>query len=461
MAVVPAHIFREYDIRGLADEELTDATVRLIGRGYGTFLASAGWRRATVAGDVRLSTPRIRAAAVEGLRDAGIDVVDLGYLTTPAFYWSLYHLACDGGIMVTGSHNPKEFNGLKLAFGKLTLYGDQIQEIRRIIEADAFATPAARGTLEQTHIGDAYVEMLLEKISLGPRPLTVVLDGGNGTAGLFMEKFFDRLGCRVIPLFAEPDGTFPNHHPDPTVRENLPPLIEAVRRHHADVGLGFDGDADRLGVVDDQGEVLWGDQLMALYWREILPKHPGADAIIEVKSSQLLVDEVVRLGGKPQFWKSGHSLVKARMKEIGALFSGEVSGHMFFADEFFGFDDSFYAAGRLLRLLSHSPEPLSALVASLPRYFSTAETRFPCPDDQKFAVVERVKEEALRDFDAVTVDGVRIIYPTGWGLLRASNTQPILVARAEGKTPEDLERNAQDLKRRIERAGGGSFEWTY
>ena len=325
MAVVPAHIFREYDIRGLADKELTDATVRLIGRGYGTFLASAGWRRATVAGDVRLSTPRIRAAAVEGLRDAGIDVVDLGYLTTPAFYWGLYHLDCDGGIMVTGSHNPKEFNGLKLAFGKLTLYGDQIQEIRRIIEADAFATPAARGSLEQAHIGDAYVDMLLEKITLGPRPLTVALDGGNGTAGLFMEKFFGRLGCRVIPLFAEPDGTFPNHHPDPTVRENLPPLIEAVRRHHADVGLGFDGDADRLGVVDDQGEVLWGDHLMALYWREILPKHPGADAIIEVKSSQLLVDEVVRLGGKPQFWKSGHSLVKARMKEIGALFSGEVS----------------------------------------------------------------------------------------------------------------------------------------
>lgn len=461
MANVPTHIFREYDIRGIAEEELTDPTVRLIGRGYGAFLAASGIHRVPVAGDVRLSTPRIRAAAVEGLRDAGIDVVDLGPLTTPAFYWSLYHLDCHGGIMVTGSHNPKEFNGLKLAFGKLTLYGDQIQEIRRIIETDAFVTPSARGALEHLDIGDAYVDMLLGKISLGSRPLTVALDAGNGTAGLFLEKFFGRLGCRVISLFEEPDGNFPNHHPDPTVRENLPPLIDTVRQHKADVGMGFDGDADRLGVVDDQGEVLWGDQLMALYWREILPKHPGADAIIEVKSSQLLVDEVLRLGGKPQFWKSGHSLVKARMQEIGALFSGEVSGHMFFADEFFGFDDSFYAAGRLLRILSSTPEPLSAMAASLPRYYSTAETRFPCPDDQKFAVVERVKEEALRDFEAVTVDGVRILYPTGWGLLRASNTQPILVARAEGKTPEDLERNARDLKERIERAGGGSFDWTY
>jgi len=260
-------------------------------------------------------------------------------------------------------------------------------------------------------------------------------------------------------LFATPDGRFPNHHPDPVKREHLVDLIRTVRETGADVGIGFDGDADRLGVVDEKGEIVWGDILMAVYWQEILPKHPGAEAIVEVKSSQALVDEIRRLGGKPVFWKAGHSLIKAKMRELNALFAGEVSGHMFFADEFFGFDDSFYAAGRLLRILSNTDRALSELVAPLPRYYSTAETRIACPDEIKFKVIDSIREAALKEYDAITVDGVRILYPDGWGLVRASNTQPVIVARAEGCSPEALERNAADLKSRIMAAGVAEFDW--
>ena len=301
--------------------------------------------------------------------------------------------------------------------------------------------------------------MLGERLALGPRRLKVVADAGNGTAALFIEPFLRRLGVDYTLLFATPDGRFPNHHPDPVKRENLVELIRTVRETGADLGVGFDGDADRLGVVDEKGEVIWGDILMALYWQEILPKHPGAEAIVEVKSSQALVDEIRRLGGKPVFWKAGHSLIKAKMRELNALFAGEVSGHMFFADEFFGFDDSFYATGRLLRILSNTDKSLSELVAPLPHYYSTAETRIACPDDIKFGVIDAVREEALKEYEAITVDGVRILYPEGWGLVRASNTQPVIVARAEGCTPEALERNAADLKARIMAAGVGDFDW--
>lgn len=461
MAHIPSHIFREYDIRGLAEEELTSPVMIAVGKAYGTFLTEKGIRKIPVGGDVRLSSKRIRRDVIEGLRSTGMDVIDIGTVMTPLFYWSLYHFGCDGGVMITGSHNPKEFNGLKLALGKTTIFGEQIQEIRRIAEEGHFFVAERPGVLERADIGEEYVEMLCRKLTLGPKKLKVVLDAGNGTAGLFMEKFFRRLGCDVLPLFAEPDGAFPHHHPDPTVRENLQILTETVLREKADLGIGFDGDADRLGVVDDTGEMLLGDTLMALYWREILPKHPGATAIIEVKSSQALVEEVERLGGVPLFWKSGHSLIKAKMKEIGALFAGEVSGHMFFADEFYGFDDSFYAAARLLRLLSFEERPLSEIVRTIPHYFSTGETRIPCPDDKKFQVVAAVREEALKTHEAIIVDGVRILYPQGWGLLRASNTQPVLVARCEGKTPEALREIGEDMHRRIVLGGGIPFVWTY
>lgn len=458
---VPAHIFREYDIRGNAGEELTSENVRAIAHAYGTFLVNQGVGKITVGGDIRPSTTRIREDVVEGITNAGIDVIDIGTVTTPMLYWSLFHFDTGGGVMITGSHNPPEFNGLKLAFGKTTLYGDQIRNIHRMIGEGEFLESSKKGGVSREDISGAYIDMLVSKTRLGRRKLKVVTDSGNATAGPFINDYLERIGCDVIPLYAEPDSRFPNHHPDPTKRENLEDLIERVRRENADVGLGFDGDADRIGAVDDKGNVVWGDILMVLYWREILPSNPGAKAIVEVKSSQSLVDEIGRLGGEVVWWKSGHSLIKAKMKELGSLFSGEVSGHMFFADEYYGFDDSFYAAGRLLRILSNDDRSLSEILADVPKYYSTAETRVPCSDETKFDVIERIKRDAMKDFDAITVDGVRILYPRGWGLVRASNTQPVLVARAEGKTPEDLETYAADLKQRMRRAGVGVFDWEY
>ncbi len=458
---IPANIFREYDIRGNAEEELTSCNVRAIGLAFGTFLAREGIRKVTVGGDIRLSTERIRHDIIAGLTSAGIDVVNLGTVTSPLLYWSLFHLNLGGGVMITGSHNPKEFNGLKLAFGKTTLYGDQIQEIRRMIQADDLIASSRPGEVTDLDLTEDYLGMLRSKITLGPRKLKVVTDPANATAGPMVNRFLKDIGCEVIPLFEEPDGTFPNHHPDPTKREYLVDLIETVRREGADIGIGFDGDADRIGVVDNNGDVVWGDILMILFWREILPLHPGADAIVEVKSSQALVDEISALGGNVVWWKSGHSLIKAKMKELDALFSGEVSGHMFFADEFYGFDDSFYAAGRLLRILSNTEKKLSEILSDVPVYYSTAETRINCPDDKKFGVIERIREEALKDHEAITVDGVRIIYPNGWGLVRASNTQPVIVARAEGKTREELKEYSSNLKKRILNAGVADFEWEY
>jgi phosphomannomutase/phosphoglucomutase len=460
MANVAPHIFREYDIRGLAEEELTPTTVELIGRALGTRLVRKGVKMATVGGDVRLSTERIRRNLIDGLTATGLDVIDIGKVTTPLFYWSLYHFEAGGGVMITGSHNPKEFNGLKLADGKATLFGEQIQEILQTIVDDHFVASEEPGTVTTADISDAYIAMLLSKLKL-KRPLKVVADAGNGTAALMIEPFLKGLGCEVIPLFCEPDGTFPNHHPDPTKRENLQDLIAAVLREGADVGIGFDGDSDRIGVVDDRGRVIFGDTLMALYWREILPDHPGTPCIVEVKSSQALVEEIERMGGQVIFYKSGHSLIKAKMREVNALFTGEVSGHMFFADEFYGFDDAFYAAGRLLRLLAREEQKLSEILDTIPSYPSTAETRIDCPDAIKFDVIDAIREGALKDHEAITVDGVRILYGDGWGLVRASNTQPVIVARCEGQDEEALKRIEKDMKERILAAGVADFDWEY
>lgn len=462
MSFVPSHIFREYDIRGLAEEELTDEHVFLIGRAYGSWLASRGVSAASLGGDARLSTKRIKAAAARGMNAAGIDVTDIGLVSTPTFYWSLWKLPVGGGIMVTGSHNPKEFNGLKVAWDKATLWGDDIQELYRMIERGDLKDAAKPGKTAPLDINAEYLEMLVSRITLGPRRPKVVCDSGNGTGGLYAPEFLRRIGCDVTELFSTPDGNFPNHHPDPTKRENLPALIDMVKKTGADFGVGFDGDSDRIGVVDNNGEVIWGDRLMALYWSEILPKHPGAVAICEVKSSMALPETVERLGGRPVWWNAGHSLVKAKMREEHALFSGEVSGHMFFADEYFGYDDAFYAAGRLARIISNTDKTLSELMMEIPLYPSTIETRYDCPDDVKFGVVERVREEAEKEkLNVITVDGVRIIYPDGWGLVRVSNTQPVLVARCEGRTEEALARITKEIKERLIAAGSPDFEWGY
>lgn len=462
MANIPSHIFREYDIRGIADTELTDDIVQLIGQSYGTWLFDKGIKEAALGGDARISTKRIKAAVAAGMMKAGISIIDIGLVSTPTFYWSLYRFKINGGIMVTGSHNPKEFNGLKVAYEKATLWGDDIQEILKIINEDRIFTPKELGSLRFADINKEYIEMLVSKITLGPRRPKIVCDSGNGTGGLYGPEFLRNIGCEVTELFSCPDGTFPNHHPDPTKRENLPELIETVLKEGADLGVGFDGDSDRIGVVDNKGEIIWGDRLMALYWKEILPKHPGAVAICEVKSSMALPEEVIKLGGKPIWWNSGHSLVKAKMREEKALFSGEVSGHMFFADEYFGYDDAFYAAGRLCRIISNSDRTLSDIMKDIPLYPSTIETRYDCPDDLKFGVVARVKAQAIKEgLEAITVDGIRIIYKNGWGLVRVSNTQPVLVARCEGRTEQALAEICADMKQRLIDAGSPDFYWGY
>ncbi|MBN1332618.1 MAG: phosphomannomutase/phosphoglucomutase [Synergistales bacterium] len=458
---VPANIFREYDIRGIAETELNSEVVTRIGKAFGTYLFQKGISSIVIGGDVRHSTPRIKKEFTQGIISTGLNVIDIGSITTPILYWGLFHLDLNGGVMVTGSHNPKDMNGLKLACGKTTIYGEEIQKIREIAENNDFRESDVPGSVKELNISQEYIDMLISRITLGPRKLKVVVDAGNGTAGMFITRFLEGIGCTVIPLFCEPDGDFPNHHPDPLKRENLAFVIEELKKTGADAGIAFDGDADRIGVVNEKGEVVWGDTLMALYWREILPKHPGAVAIIEVKCSQALEDEILRLGGRPYYWKAGHSLIKAKMKELNSLFSGELSGHMFFADEYYGFDDSFYAAGRLLRIMSHSEQTLSEMLSDMPVYYSTAEVRVDCSDEKKFQVIEQIKNEALKDHEAITIDGVRIKYPEGWGLVRASNTQPVLVTRCEGKSQETLDAITRDMKQRMLRAGLPDFEWTY
>ena len=458
---IPANIFREYDIRGNADKELTDETVNAVGRAYGSWLIRNGITSGiTVGGDARLSTERIKNALIEGVLSTGLDVVDVGLVTTPMLYWSLIRFGFSGGVMITGSHNPPEMNGLKLCFEHGTLYGEDVRNMRVIAEGGNFES--GKGKLTHADINDEYVKMLVSKFDLPfKRKFKVVCDSGNGSAGLTARKFFEALGCECISMFENPDGHFPNHHPDPQKRDNLKALIERVLAEGADIGIAFDGDADRIGVVDDKGNVIFGDRLMSLYWKDILGTHKGADVIVEPKCSMVLPETAEKFGGHVLFWKSGHSLIKAKMREIGALFAGEYSGHMFFADEFFGHDDAFYAAGRLLRIMSERHESLSRLMMSIPVYPSTEEIRIPCDDDTKFAITERISEKAKREHECSTIDGVRIMYPDGWGLIRASNTQPVVVVRCEGRTNESLEAIMTDIKARVLDEGLPDFTWTF
>ena len=455
-------IFREYDLRGVVDKDITPAGVEQLGMAFGTYLQDFGLTHCLVGWDSRASSPDYRDALTKGLVSTGIDVIDIGQVTTPIFYFARIHYKIEGGVMITASHNPAEYNGFKLARGQATIYGDEIQKVRQMVEAGQFRR--GNGHISHTDPVPAYLQMLGEKIQLGSRPLKVVVDCGNGTPGLFAHDVMTTFGIpEATCLYCTPDPTFPNHHPDPVVAKNLVDLIAAVKEQHADLGIAFDGDGDRIGVVDEQGQILWGDRLMILYWREILAKSPGSPAIIEVKCSQTLFDEVKRLGGKPEFFKTGHSLIKARMRELNAVFTGEMSGHMFFADEYFGYDDAFYAAGRLLRILSHTDQPLSALLADVPTPPSTPEVRIECPDDQKTTVVQALLTHYQADpqVSVITVDGLRVVFPHGWGLIRASNTQPALVARAEADTNEHLHEITADLTRQLAQFPFiGSIDWT-
>lgn len=435
------HIFREYDIRGVVDRDLTEGVVREIGRAFGTYLRRRGGRKALVGGDVRHSTERFRRALTEGLLSTGVDVVDAGVVPTPAFYFGLYERPVDGGVMITGSHNPPDMNGLKLNSGTDSMYGEEIQGIRKIAESGVFET--GRGTRTETFLLDEYKDAIRSRIHL-ERPLKVVVDSGNGCAGLVACDLLSGLGCEVVPLYCEPDGDFPNHHPDPTVLEYVRDLIAAVRGHHADVGIGYDGDADRVGTIDESGGMVFADKVLALLAREVLAKGP-AQVIFDVKCSQALIEDIKAHGGEPVMWKTGHSLLKKKIKETGAPIGGEMSGHMVLADGYYPFDDAIYASCRILQMLSRTRMPLSELVATIPKYFSTPEIRGETKDDAtKFEIVRKAVEYFKAHNDVIDVDGVRIQFGDGWGLVRASNTQPVIVMRFEARTEARL-REIQDL----------------
>jgi phosphomannomutase/phosphoglucomutase len=430
-------IFREYDIRGVAERDFDSGFARRLGQAYGTLARETGRRAVAVGRDCRLTSATYASALADGLAATGLEVVDIGVCPTPLLYFSLFHFNLDGGIQVTGSHNPAEFNGFKICLGRQTIFGDDIQQLRRLIEAGRFATGAGRRTAGD--VSEPYRDHLAAQFGRLPRSLTVVVDAGNGTAGPVAPPIFERLGCRVTRLHCDQDGRFPNHHPDPTVVENLRDLIATVAAGGVDVGLAFDGDADRIGAVDRSGRVVWGDELLIVFARDILASRPGAVIVSEVKCSQRLFDDIAARGGQGIMWKAGHSLLKAKMRETGALLGGEMSGHMFFADRYFGYDDAIYAACRLLEILARDGKSLDAILADLPPAFATPEIRVDCPEDRKFLVAERAREHFRRAYDVVDVDGVRVRFPEGWGLVRASNTQPILVLRVEARTPERLE----------------------
>ena len=430
-------IFREYDIRGLAEEDFDVHFARLLGQVHGSAVAEKGGKRVAVGWDCRATSEGYAKAVMDGLQSAGLKVYDIGVCPTPVLYFSLFHLDLDGGVEVTASHNPSEYNGFKVCAGKETIYGARLQELRSRIERKDFQSRSGGGR-ESYSIIPPYQEHLRRDVPRLERPLKVVVDAGSGVAGPVAPVIFRRLDCEVWEIACIPDGTFPIHHPDPTVPENLELLIHKVKEVKADLGIAYDGDGDRIGVVDEQGNILWGDDLLILFARDVLKRHPGAVVISEVKCSQRLFDQIKLHGGVPIMWKAGHSLLKAKMKETHAVLAGEMSGHMFFADRYFGYDDAIYASIRLLELLARTREPLSALLADVPKSFSTPEIRVDCPDDQKFVITERARDFFRRHYPIIDIDGVRIQFPEGWGLIRASNTQPALVLRFEAQTPDKL-----------------------
>ncbi|HEX2719943.1 MAG TPA: phosphomannomutase/phosphoglucomutase [Candidatus Deferrimicrobium sp.] len=452
MAIAPINplIFREYDVRGLVGRDLHRAAVVLLGKGYATLAAADGVRTVALGRDCRLSSPGFRDAIAEGLLSAGLKVIDVGVCPTPLLYFAIHHFGADGGVMITGSHNPPEFNGFKLCVGTGTLYGERIQELRRVIERGTFRE--GKGDIVSREIIPEYRKFVAGNLSI-PRKLKVVVDAGNGTAGAVAPALFREMGMEVTELFCDPDGRFPNHFPDPTVPENLRFLVEKVRAIGADVGVGYDGDADRIGAVDEKGNVIYGDYLLVLFAREILSRKPGAAIISEVKSSQNLYDDIARHGGRPVMWKAGHSLIKAKMKEENAELAGEMSGHVFFRDRYLGFDDAIYASARLFEILAKERRPLSALLSDLPPVVSTPEIRVDCPDEIKFRVVEEVARiVAPQAREVIDVDGIRALFDGGWGLVRASNTQPVLVLRFEGRDEAAVRRIRGVMEEAVARA---------
>lgn len=444
-------IFREYDIRGIADRDLLSEDIEQLGRAVGTYLRRRCGRRINLGRDCRLSGQRLHDALLAGLMEAGCEVTDIGVVPTPLLYYSVYKFGADGGIMITGSHNPSDYNGFKMMAGKAAVYGQDIQDIYALTQSGDFT--GGEGSVVERDVITPYVEEIAGMFAFSRR-VKVVFDAGNGTAGPTLKRLLERLNVEAVEMFFEMDGRFPNHHPDPTVEENLEMLKRAVAAEGAEMGIAFDGDSDRIGAIDEKGEVVWGDQLMLIYAREILKRKPGSTFIGEVKCSRLMYEEIEKLGGKAIMYKTGHSLIKTKMKQEHAELAGEMSGHIFFADRYYGYDDALYAACRLIEIVADSGEALSRQLAGMPKLVNTPEIRVDWPDETKFAVVERVKEHFRATHGVNDVDGVRVSFEKGWGLMRASNTQPVLVMRFEAETPEQLAEYRAAMEAALNAAGG-------
>ena len=435
---IAAGIFRQYDVRGVVDADLTVEAAHAIGGAYAALMRERGVSGEVAIGrDNRPSGDKLRDALVDGLSSAGVSVVDIGVVPTPVLYWSLHHVDVIGGIQITGSHNPPEYNGFKLCFGRESLHGHDLQHLHALIRSGA--APVGEGQVRHEALIDRYVADVVARTGPLARDMKIVYDCGNGAGALVAPQLMRALGLDAIGLFTESDGTFPNHHPDPTVSENLQDLIAAVKREGAEMGIAFDGDADRIGLVDDEGRIIWGDHILILYARDVLARTGlGQPIIFDVKCSQALTDEITRAGGRAVMWKTGHSLIKDKMKEERAPLAGEMSGHMFFSEGFYGHDDALYGAARLLRIVAASGRTVRELLADVPPFVTTPEIRVECGDERKFELVERAVAHFRARHDVIDVDGVRVLFGDGWGLIRASNTQPILVTRYEARSAERL-----------------------
>ncbi len=445
-------VFREYDIRGVVEEDFSDEFVVNLGRAYATILIEAGKHTITLGRDCRLSSDSLRDLLLEGLLPAGINVVDIGVVPTPLLYFSVLHWNMEGGAMITGSHNAAEYNGFKLGVGTTTIFGEEIQRVRKIVEARAFKTTGAPGELTGRQVVPDYDRYIRSNIIVKPG-MKVAIDGGNGCGGAVAAPLMRLMGIETTELYIEMDGRFPNHHPDPTVEENVRDLQAAVKKNGAQVGIAYDGDADRIGAVDENGKIVWGDELLIAFARSILKERPGAAIIGDVKCSRRLYDDVARHGGRPIMWKTGHSLIKSKLKEEHAALAGEMSGHMFFNDRYYGFDDAIYSSFRLLEILGREGRGLGAILSDLPQTQFTPEIRLDCPDDLKFEVVKKAADYFRAHYDTIDIDGARVNFPGGWGLVRASNTQPALVMRFEADDAKTLAEIRELFERKLTELG--------
>ncbi len=448
--MVNPQIFRAYDIRGVVDVDLNEDILYQIGKGYGTFIRRQDLKTVSIGGDARLSTPAFKKAFIKGMLETGIDVIDVGTTATPVLYFSIWKLKTDGGVMITASHNPAEYNGIKLNKGLQSVYGEQIQEILKLIQNKDFETgEGSLSTNDEMH--EIYKDYIVDNIKL-ERPVKVIVDGGNGAGGPYLPEILRRLGCKVKELYCEPDGTFPNHHPDPTVEKYMTDLIAEVKNSDAEVGLGLDGDADRIGVIDETGKMLFGDQTLNIIARDFLINNPGEKIIGDVKCSKIFFDDIKKHGGIPIMYKTGHANIKSKMQREGLLMSGEMSGHIFLKDRFLGFDDAIYVCARFVEIMSKTDVPVSRFLEDQPKVYNTPEIHFKSTDEEKFNLVAKVRDSFIAEgYDVNAIDGMRITFKDGWGLCRASNTTPVLVLRYEAETEERLHEIQKLIEDRIEK----------